>query len=109
MQLSSYYQLRRYKEYIRSLTSKNTLTMKEKQCNCKNPILESNMCKTYCMKCGLLVEPQEYNMASIEEKKTTQTTENGQICEEGTENEHKTKVCYCAGRAECHECARKIY
>ena len=42
-------------------------------------------------------------------KEEKQTIENGQICDEGQETEHKTKVCYCAGRAECHECGRKIY
>ena len=30
-------------------------------------------------------------------KEEKQTIENGQICDEGQETEHKTKVCYCAG------------
>jgi hypothetical protein len=30
-----------------------------KTCQCKNPTLESNMCKTYCQKCSLTYEPIE--------------------------------------------------
>lgn len=29
-------------------------------------------------------------------------------CNEGLEDEHENKPCYCAGHKECHECGRKI-